>query len=80
MKLKIVFKALFSAVKWFIRSKTLVVPIPVHKPAMLDLTETEISAMAVDAITRVKAHAQFKRDYKHLTYAERREIGLLNIK
>ena len=80
MTIKLLFISFDRAFKWFIRSKTLPVPIPVHKPKMVDLSEVEISALAVDSITRVKAHANFKRDYKHVTYAERKELGLLNNK
>jgi hypothetical protein len=80
MNFLLLIKAFFKAFKWWLRGRTLPVPIPVHKPQMQDLTETEVTAMAVDAIKRTKAHAQFKQDYKHLTYQERREIGLLNVK
>lgn len=80
MNLLLIFKAFSKAFKWWLRGKTLAVPIPVQKPQAQDLTEQEINAMAIDAIKRTKDHAQFKQDYKHLTYQERREMGLLNLK
>ena len=46
-------------------------------PKEIDLTLNEIDTIAKQSEQVRKDYYQFKKDRKHLTYAERRELGLI---
>jgi len=66
-----VIKAFFIALKQWLRLKAVV---PTTEIKQIDLTPTEIVKIGQQSKEIVQAHAQFKADWKRLTYSERKAL------
>lgn len=66
-----VIKAFFIALKQWLRLKQVV---PIAEIKEIDLTPNEVLKIGEQSKDIVQAHAQFKADYKHLTYFERKAL------
>lgn len=77
-KVKLIIRAFFIALKTWLRSKNVVTNI--ERPQAVPLTTVELENMAMQATKNVQEYKQFKSDVKHLTYEERRKLGIVKPK
>ena len=66
-----VIKAFFIALKQWLRLKQVV---PIAEIKEIDLTPNEVLKIGEQSKDIVQAHAQFKADWKKLTYDERKAL------